>query len=247
MNLVSLAMIVSFPFQILAYPENWQRRAYDLAKREHYQEALQIYRYLFSLGFYAPELEYNLGICALACEDLGAAIYHLRRAIDQYPWNQYFRHALQKARSVVINPPRAPLDWSRPISVAHFLAMIIWSFGWCALVALHFQGGRRLAVMGLIACASALAIFTFATYIKFREIGFTWAVVRTRCEARLGNGTSYPIATQEGQPVILYPGWEIYVVGQRPNRWFLVAVNGKPLGWVPQDCLYISILPPEWH
>ncbi|MCS7158907.1 MAG: hypothetical protein RMJ19_00410 [Gemmatales bacterium] len=243
MNTLVLGLSIALHISVISDMDTWLQEAQHLASQGDYWLAGEIYQVLFQSGFRAAALDYNLGVCALACGELAAAIYHLRRAVHQSPWDSEFRRALAHARSHVPGAPRPSDDHPRLTSALLWLGWLTWATGWCSLMGLHFRAARRWGVAGLVLSTLSLVLISFVALHRAHEKRAPWAVVRERCEVRIGNGASYPVLIQEGQPVILYPGWEIQVLDQRPNAWAYISLGGRAAGWVPLSCLYIAAQP----
>lgn len=232
---------------IAAFPSDWLQYAENQAMHGRYNTAASIYRLLLAQGFASSELDYNMGVCALAQGDLGAAIFHLRRAKESEPLNQRLSQALSKARRFVAEAP-APPKLYRVLSFwTYCLAATHWIIGWILLAGYHFRHGRRCAVIGLVILSTSLVWLTLSAYSSAEERRAPWAVVRQRCEVRTGNGESYPTILRDGKPVTVHPGWEVSVLGQRSNHWVYIAVAGEPVGWLPSSCLYLSATPVQWQ
>jgi hypothetical protein len=246
MNVIILNLSLGLHASIAVHPQWWLDRAEREVTEGHYAAAADIYASLLAWGFASADLEYNLGVCALASGDLGRAIYYLRRATQTQPYERRFAQALEEARRWVVDPPKPPRQFARIAWWANRVALTGWAIGWCCLVGLHFRGGRRFGVAGLVFLTAALVSLTLGTYYAGQEKRMPWAVVRERCEVRIGNGESYPVATQQDKPLILLPGWEIQVIGQRSNGWVYIAVEGTPVGWITKSYLYLSAEPIQW-
>ncbi|GBD36518.1 hypothetical protein HRbin36_01643 [bacterium HR36] len=247
MNVLVLCVYMGLNISIIADAEHWLEQAERLYSERRYCSACEISKWLRAQGFSSPDLEHNLGVSALACGDLGTAIYYLRRAACAQPFQREHTDALQAARRLVPHAPTPPRDTTILAFWANLIARISWVIGWCCFVAIHFRYGGKLGVVGLVFLMASLAAWGIATYATAQERKFPWAVVHHRCEVRAGNGESYPVALMEGKPLILIPGSEVQALGQRSNGWILLAIEGRAVGWAPRSCLYLSAEPILWR
>ncbi len=242
MNLATMLLAV-MNFSVLLDPWPWVRQADNYAEQKVYERAASIYRLLVSLGYASGPLYYNLGVCSLAYNDITEAIYYFRKASEQEPWRSAYLEALQLARSYVPDkPPALPLR-GRISFLIRWIMLILWWCGWLAALAAHFRSGKKIAILGLFLVTVSLLGLALEQYWHHQEELTPWAVVRERCVVRSGNGESYPPVTRDGKPILLYPGTEIYVLGERDNSWVRISMPGNIMGWLPKRQLLLASEP----
>lgn len=246
MNLATILLAV-INFSVLLDPWPWVRKADSYAEQKDYERAASIYRLLISLGYASGPLYYNLGVCSLTHNDIAEAVYYFRKAGEQEPWRRAYLEALQLARSYV--PDKAPVLplRGRLSLVIRWIMLIFWWCGWLAALAAQFRSGKKIGIVGFYLVAVSLLVFAFEQYWHHRETLTPWAVVRERCVVRSGNGESYPPVTHDGKPIILYPGTEIYVLGERDNSWVCISMPGNITGWLPKRQLLLASEPIRWQ
>jgi tetratricopeptide (TPR) repeat protein len=246
MNLATM-LLAGINFCVLLDPWPWVRQADTYAEQKDYERAASIYRLLITLGYASGSLYYNLGVCSLAYNDIAEAIYYFRKACEQEPWRWAYLEALQLARSYVPDrPPALPLRGRISLFMRR-LELVLWWCGWLAALAAHFRSGKKIAIAGLFLVAISLLAFAVEQYWYQQEELTPWAVVRERCVMRSGNGESYPPVMHDGKPVILYPGTEIFVLGERDNSWVCISVPGTITGWLPKRLLLLASEPIRWQ
>jgi len=240
-------LLAAFIATVLSNPWAWLRQAECYANQGYCARAANVYKMLIGLGFRSPDLDYNLGACALAHGELGQAIYHFRRAVEQEPFCREYADALLLARKYVVDAPPPPRLRGQIGQSLRAAAFITWLCGWCIAFAAHFQHGQRLAVLGLFLIAVSLGLVALGVYIDYQEQRSPWAVIRQQCMVRTGNGESYDPYLQNGKPLILYPGAEVRVLGRRDNSWSCIALQDGQFGWLPDTSIYVSGTPIKWQ
>lgn len=241
---ILLAVLIA---TLLSDPWAWLRQAESYANQGYCARAANMYKMMMGLGFSSPDLDYNLGACALAHGDLSLAIYHFRRAVEQEPYCRDYADALLLAREYVVDaipPPRLHGQIGQSLRTA---ALMTWLCGWCIAFAAHFQRGQRLAAPGLFLVAVSLGLVALGAYIDCQEQRSPWAVICKQCMVRTGNGESYAPYLQNGKPLVLYPGAEVKVLGHRSNSWSCIALQDGQSGWLPDTSIYVSGTPIQWR
>jgi tetratricopeptide (TPR) repeat protein len=145
------------------------RRGNDAYFHSRYQEAVEAYEQVLSLGVRSADLYYNLGNAYLKAGQLGPAIYNYERALDLDPQQDDAQFNLKTAREAarkkgedrLVGAEATPL-WMRavspyPVSLLGWIFLGLWTALFTLLVVLHFTGPGFLRV-GLWAGFAFLAI-----------------------------------------------------------------------------------------
>lgn len=246
MNALVLIICLNIRMSIVSHPEAWLRQAESLGGQKLYASAAEIYRLLIVQGFWCADLDYNLGVCALAQGNVAEAIYHLRRAVSARPWVGEYTHALALARRFVPDGPAKSWDYYVLIFWTRTVFLVSWSTGWCCLIGFYFRQGRRWATLGLLLLSISMVSLAVYAYGVAQEQEAPWVVVREQCVPHIGNGTSYPVVLKDGKPVVVYPGQELRALAQRANGWVYIRWDDENRGWIPKSALYLSAEPIEW-
>lgn len=214
---------------------------------ERYQEgdyaaAAVAWERVLSLGYTAPELEFNLGNAHLKAGSLGAAILHYRRALEQDPGYENARVNLEYARGLTrdVHPELGGDSfWSwvarlrlGPAAAAAALFLSLTLF--LLLAALRrIRGGDRLGPLlaqgvlaGLVLLAAGALVFEWSQ-VTGRHEG---VLVVDQVGVRAGPG--------EGQTVSfrLHEGTEVELL-RSTTGWRELRVSERLQGWVPESAV----------
>lgn len=158
--MVIMALVGSSVWQSLQAAPMTAAQADTAYKHERYHEALDCYKQLMQREGTSSELFYNMGNVYFKINDFAHAILYYEKSLLLDPSDKQARENLDFVKQK-LKLPVATGSRSFVTSVAQSVAFLFSSNGWAVVAAVLF-----------VLCLLSVALYVFATQVRWRKVGF---------------------------------------------------------------------------
>jgi len=228
------------------FPDEKFKEGTELYISGKYQEALEIWLFIYNSGFRSANLNYNIGNAFFKLNDIPHAILFYERALLLKPADEDISYNLQVARTFVVDkfvevPEFFIVTWF------NFIALIISSNTWAII-----------SIISFVLFLSLLSVCLFSSVYRIKVITFWCAVVMFLIS---GSSLAFSLrnkrlVTDSGKAIIMSPqvngksspdasGTDLFLIHEgtkvtvtdNVGNWYEIRLPDGNKGWVTSNSL----------